>query len=205
MIPIDQLVLQLVASILIIFVWTLLWKVNPSYIFAESVALGSSAALSLYTLLTSLQSNIAEVTAGFWWRLLAFLLGLFLFTGLTRYRWMTRYGNMWMTAAGMGVLFGLSIRAQILDQVKGAVTDFTKLKPDVVGATLGFITVIVVAMYFLLSFIPKGKTGSRISTLGIWLMAIAFGQMWCALMLWRTDMTLGSLRYIIDFIRSLFS
>jgi len=88
---------------------------NYAFAFSEATYLAGYAANSTFGLLKSLQTDtLTPIAAGNMAILLGLILGATQFTRLTRYRWSARYGTAIMSGMGIGVLFGLNIRSQIL-------------------------------------------------------------------------------------------
>jgi hypothetical protein len=128
-----QLALTLTAFILGNLLWSYaLFGDNYGFAFAEAALLGGNAANSVIVLLLSLRSGtITPILAGNIVLLIGLILGLTAFTRLTRYRWAARYGTAILSGAGVGVLFGLNVRANILTGVTDTINGVANaiLKP----------------------------------------------------------------------------
>ncbi len=70
---------------------------------------------SIFAIAAQLQGSVFdEIAAGHWTVIIPLLIGLSVLTRLTKYRWAARYSVSILSGIGVGVVFGLTIRANIL-------------------------------------------------------------------------------------------
>jgi len=118
MTPIET-TLVFASLILSLLMWSYaLFGDNYAFAIAEAIFIGGNAANSTFALLKTLQTGtINPILAGNIVLLVAFILGATAFTRLTRYRWSARYSTAILSGMGVGVLFGLNMRSQILNGI----------------------------------------------------------------------------------------
>jgi len=88
---------------------------NLAYNFVERGFIGITIAFSTISTLQSLKSTGFDfILAGQVWLLIPIGLGLLVFSRLTRFRWAARYPVAFSSGIGLGLIFGLIIRSQIL-------------------------------------------------------------------------------------------
>jgi len=198
-----QWILTFTAFFLGIFLWSYCIA-GDNYLFAtaESCLLAGNAANSTFALLRNLQSStITPMLAGNIALILGLVFGLTAFTRLTRFRWAARYGTAVLSGAGIGALFGLNVRSQILsgviDTISGLagsiVTPASKtiggyvIPPEaiavswVITATM-FIVLILTFSYSKLVAGPLFNAGSRlawVSKLGRYFIMVMLGYISC--------------------------
>jgi hypothetical protein len=198
-----QWILTLTAFFMGIFLWSYcIFGDNYAFAIAESALLAGNAANSSFALLRNLNtSTITPMLAGNVALLLGLVFGLTAFTRLTRFRWAARYGTAVLSGAGIGALFGLNVRSQILsgviDTVNGLavslVAPYSKtiggyvLPPAaiavswVITATM-FVVLILTFSYSKLVAGPFFNAGSKlawVSKLGRYFIMVMLGYISC--------------------------
>jgi hypothetical protein len=207
MIETTALILGIISSYIIISTLTILWKANPFYISAESTLRGTAGAVSILTAMNQIYSNLQIATGGNWIRVLPIVIGLLLFSTLTKMKWAARYPQLIITGIGLGVMVGLTIRAQIINQLILTITSLTTAKTPVDAFTGILILLGVVGgiYYFVYAFQPKGalKKVAIISSIGLMYMGVTLGNAWAVHTISFLSSASGVLAVVRDFILSL--
>jgi hypothetical protein len=191
--------------------YSVLYRENPVYRFAEHVFLGLATGMGLYvTWKTVLYPNwYKELAAGHWAWMLALVAGGMYYTIYSkRLAWMSRLIMMVM----MGLTAGLTFRAffgTYMSQIGASFKPLVVLKtlPDGSidpGATLFasftnilfLVCLLSVMSYFFFSFEQKGRAIQRSAALGRWLMMIAFGAMFGSTVMARMSLFIGRLDFL---------
>jgi hypothetical protein len=128
--------------------------VGDSYplIFGESFYIAGTVVYALFEIYRTFQASVVTpISLGRVWLIIPVLIGLLAFTRLTRYRWAARYPVVIMSGIGIGLFFGLNLRAQILDPIAQTIGELATAKPDLGSSIVMFVGVITVLTYFLYS------------------------------------------------------
>ena len=208
----DEIIAKTVQSLLIIGTFTFYWNMrNSFFVITERTFIAVSTTITFLNVLSEINQTFLDISGGMFLRIFPVILGIMFFIGMTRYRWVLRYPNALLTGGGLGVLFGLSIRAQILAQISSSVTDivtaFSEGPAEILSSLIVFTGSIIVLSYFVFRR-PTGKygairlTGNKVAT---WIMSITFGNLYSQLMLVRLDNLVESFkRILVDFLLALF-
>jgi hypothetical protein len=149
---------------------------------AEQLYIGGVTATSLFNIASSLKSSVVDfIIAGRFLLIVPVILGLFSFLRLTRYRWAARYTTSVLTGIGIGLTFGLTIRAQILTMVISTINTMTSLKPDPASAILMLVSTLTILTYYLYSvkYSAALNTGrfKYVVTIGRYFLYASFGYL----------------------------
>lgn len=125
--------------------------VSKPFSFAEHLGIGGTAAVSILTLYATFQGFFTNVSKGQWTLLIPIAIGALSFARLTKYKWLANYPIAIMTGVGMGLVFGTTITKDIISQIQGSISDFSKWIPDPISSVLMFFTAIFVMLYFFYS------------------------------------------------------
>ena len=122
-----QWILTLSAFVFGVLLWSYcIFGDNYGFAVAEAALLAGNAANSSFALLRNLNSSvITPMLAGNVILVLGLIFGVTAFTRLTRFRWAARYGTAILSGAGIGALFGLNVRSQILSGVIDTINGVT--------------------------------------------------------------------------------
>jgi len=157
---------------------------NYAFSFAERFFMAGTTAYTSFAIYKSLKSSFFDfVIAGRVWLVIPFFIGLLTFARMTKWRWAARYPVAIMSGIGLGLFFGLNLRAQILTIVTSTVSELIGGKPDPVSAIFVLITVVTVLTYFLYSERFASPFHSRTGKLyyvmrtGRLLMMLSFGYL----------------------------
>jgi len=122
------------------------------YGISENIYLGGGLAYSLFAIHKSLTAScINLILAGRVSLIIPLLIGAGVFLRLTRFRWFARYAVSTLSGIGVGLTFGLYIKAQIIVVISEIVRGITTLTPDPVSAFLALFGTLTVFMYFMYS------------------------------------------------------
>ena len=137
------------ATCYVLFLWL---GENYLYYIAESFYIGGITALGLFSLYKSLQSAaFTPIGLGRVSLIIPLIIGLLSFTRLTKWRWLARFPVAIVSGLGVGVMFGLIIRSQIINVITATVDEVITGKPDRLSAIYMFVGIIAVLTYFLYS------------------------------------------------------
>jgi hypothetical protein len=190
--------------------YSVLYRENPAYRFAEHVFLGLATGMGLYMTWKSVLYPMwyKELTAGHWLWILALVPSAMYYTIYSkRFSWMSRL--VMMTMMGLGA--GLSFRAffgAFMPQIGASFKPLVVVVPapgggtDVAGSLfasftnlLFMVTLVSVMTYFFFSFEQK-KAIRNIASLGRWLMMVAFGAMFGSTVMARLSLVIGRLDFL---------
>jgi len=155
---------------------------NVFYDLSEGILLAGSAAFGLASYLKTLGTTLNTAFAGQFLLIIPVILGFLVFTRLTRYRWAARYSVAMTAGVGVGLVFGATIRTDILNQIITGVSAVTKATPvlgkDIVSALIMFVGALATISYFTYTtrfgnLFRKGPIGF-LAKLGIVFLYISF-------------------------------
>ena len=122
------------------------------YGIAENIYLGGGLAYSLFAIHKSLTAScFDQIAAGRVSLIIPLIIGIGVFARLTRIRWFARYAISTLSGIGVGLTFGLYIKAQIIVVLSEIVRGLVTLTPDPISAVLATFGTVTVFMYFLYS------------------------------------------------------
>jgi len=155
---------------------------NAFYAFNESLAIGGVAATALFAATKSLKASAFDfILAGRVTLIVPVLIGLLAFLRLTKWRWISRYTISVLSGIGVGITFGLTIRAQILNGVLETISSLMTLKPDPASAVFMLVAFITALIYFTYSIKYSGPfhTGKLryLSRFGLLCLYASFGYL----------------------------
>ena len=181
-----------------LMLYSLLYRENPYYRFAEHVFLGLAAGYGMYQIWsTNIFQNwyVPLFREGKWLWTLALVAGLMYFTVYTqRLSWMSRV----IISMGLAFNSGAYFRLWAGDWVAQIGDSFRPLlstqPPYVDFYNLVFVgTLLAVMVYFLFSFEQRNRALRNTATTGRWLMMIAFGAMFGSTVMARLSLFIGRL------------
>ena len=181
--------------------YSLLYRENPVYRFAEHAFLGLATGYGLYAvwgqvLFPKWYQPMRE--NGLWMWSLALIPGLMYYTIYSRrLNWMSRMVMMTMMGFEAGLIFrkwaGLYMK-QIANSFRPL---FQPVPPFLDFNNLLFIlTLVSVMTYFFFSFEHRSRGVRRTADLGRWLMMIAFGAMFGSTVMARMSLFIGRLWFL---------
>jgi len=180
------------------------------YDLALAIFMGSLCPMAIFDNCEAIfKSVIIPLTKGRLLYIVPLLFGLLTLSRLTKYRWLARYPVALMGGVGSGVLVGMTIRSDILNNIKFTFEGLVNLEPDPAAAILAVVMAFGIIIYFMYSrkftdpFYVKYKWLARFgsiclyATLGYWFgfmfkdnaLDRSLTRFWVTI-LWRTVATL---------------
>jgi lipoprotein signal peptidase len=165
-----------IPAILIIIALSFVFVDWPGWRWVEHLIVGSGTGVVLATNWTALQrSGISPLMAGEYILIIPIIFGIFLyFRFIPKYRWLQRYGFLWVIAGGMGVIIGGTFQGQILPQVIESIKILAPTPLDTINAIVMLIIFITTLSYFTYTVEHKGPLQVS-AKLGRIFMMIGFG------------------------------
>ena len=192
-----------IAGILTIAIFSLLYKDNPLYRFAEHLLVGVSAG---YYVIHYFDSSVIRKFAvpvfgrGDLWLLPGGLLGLLMLCRLIRrIQWVSRYAIAFYVAAWSGYLIPSVIQERILVQLGGTLPPMpgTSTLGGVIGSLLLLVGVASILVYFYFSVEQKGAMG-KISKVGIVFLMVGFGASFGYTVMGRVSLLIGRFQFLFQ-------
>ncbi len=193
----------LVAGVLTLAIFSLLYKDNPFYRFAESLLVGVSAGYYV------VQYVFAGVVRKFWvpvvgqgdlWLLPGGILGFLILFRLRRnVQWVSRYAIAFYVAAWSGYLIPSVLQERILTQVRGTLPG--AFGDTSIGAILGSLLLLVgvvsILVYFFFSAEHRGVVG-KVSQVGITFLMVGFGASFGYTVMGRVSLLIGRFQFLFQ-------
>ena len=209
-----------VAAFLTLSIYSVLYRDNPFYRFAEhlfvGVSVGYAIVLSIYQGLIPFAwkpfaaAITGESMSGFI-KLIPICIGLLFFARLSpRHTWLIRYPIAILIGFGSGIAIPNVLRANIFEQTRGTIAPFAEIAAGTLSgwgifeAVLMVVGVICTLTYFFFSVEHRGPV-KWLSKVGIAFLMIGFGSAFgntvmgrVALLIQRVDFLLGTWLNIIS-------
>lgn len=203
-----------------IALYSVLYKENPLYRYAEHIFLGLATGFGLYMTWKTILYPMwwKNLSAGQWAWILALVAGLMYYTVFSRrFSWMSRTVMMTM----MGLTAGLEFRkffGEWVPQIGSSFKPLVVVKPEVTAAgepiagtvnlpasafesltnLLFMVCLGAVLTYFFFSFEQRNKGVRMTAATGRWLMMIAFGAMFGSTVMARMSLFIGRLMFMFQ-------
>ncbi len=192
-----------VGALVTLAIFSLLYKDNPLYRFAESLLVGVSAGYYLVQYCFSAiyrKFYIPVIGEGDLWLLPGGILGLLILLRLSRrVQWMSRYAIAFYVAAWSGYLIPSVLQERILIQIRS--TFPPSLAEASIWAVLGslflLVGVVSILVYFFFSAEHRGALG-RISQVGITFLMVGFGASFGYTVMGRVSLLIGRFQYLFQ-------
>lgn len=194
-------VLAIIAAVGVIGIYSYLIKDNYLFSTAEQITVGGALAAMLLSTLVAESQQAQAAGAGHWTLFVPLIIGVLFFARFTKYSWVYRYPLSIVIGIGIGLVFGLSIRAQILNQVlqtidgmfKGAKTGIVSL--DFLYAVIVMVGVLTSLSYFIYTKEQKGAFNWVVRIGRIFIMG-SFGVQWAGHVLFTMDNTVDNFVFL---------
>ena len=191
-----------IAALFTIWIYTIAFRDNPFFKFAEHTFVGAAAGHSIvYGVDNVIRVGWTPLVGGAFVYAIVFLLGFLLYSRYTKYFWLSRYPIAIMVGTGIGLSMRASVTAEFIAQISST----AGLKFIGVDAWTGFsnliflILVLTVVYFFIFTFpgVHKGGLGiiSKIARFG---MMAAFGYSFANTILSRFNMIFGRLDFLMS-------
>jgi hypothetical protein len=118
------------------------------FLFAEHMFIGATTAFGIFVVATSLSDFALSISAGRVALIIGFIFGILVFTRLTKYRWSARYPVAMLSGIGIGVVFGLTMRSQILNGIVATVSNLATGSPDPISALVLAVFMTLILLHF---------------------------------------------------------
>jgi len=200
-----NLVIQIwMAAIFTIWIYSIAFRDNDFFKFAEYTFVGAAAGHSLVYGIDNLRRyGWDNLIGGAYLYVVVFLLGILLYSRYhPQYFWVSRYPLSVMVGLGIGLSMRAVVTAEFIAQIKSTaavqilgVTDPIKLVSNII-----FIVLVVTTVYFFLFTFPKAHEGGLgiIPKIARYGMMAAFSYSFANTVLSRYNMIFGRLDYIYN-------
>jgi hypothetical protein len=193
-----------VAAMLMLCVYSFLYKDNPLYKFAEHLMVGTSIGYGLAIfyhrqILAKIYVPLSQDPWGRWYIMLGIAVSvLYLFRFVPKYGWMIRYPMAIGLGIGIGYGIPLIIQARLFEQIRYTMVPIF-VSGDV-GLTIRNILVIIGVMsclvYFFFSVKHKGAVGV-VSRVGVVFLMIGFGASFGNTVMGRISLLIVKMQFLL--------
>ena len=185
-------------------IYSFLYKENPIYRLAEHLVVGISMGYTITITWTNvlkprlfdplLQNNEYVLV-------IPLILGILYITRfIPRLAWLSRYPIAFIMGTSMGVAFPLTMKADVLRQLEGAMVPIHQqgMPLDVMLGNLVMILGTLAALiYFFFSKPHKGPFFGTGSKIGIWVIMLGFGATFGFTVMGRISLLIGRVQYLL--------
>jgi hypothetical protein len=182
-------------------IYSVLYRENPAYRFAEHVFIGAAAGYSVYVAWAQILKPQwwDRITAGAWYWVFALVVGaMFYFVFSSRHAWISRL----IFGALLGLIAGTAFKGfagMNIDQIQAS------FKPLYVRGDIGqslnnvlFILILLTVMaYFFFSFEHSTRLRRVPANIGRWVLMFAFGAMFGATVMARMSLLIGRVYFLL--------
>lgn len=165
-----------IAALYTVFTLSFIYKDNQFFRFAEHTVVGAAAGNSIVMIIGTLQrSAVTQLARGDYTYVIPLIIGVLLFTRLTKYAWLSRYPVAMMVGVGTGLSIRSMAQAQFIGQIQATILPVTT--SNLFANMNNLITMAIVfctTAYFTFTFEHKGGLGI-VSKIGRYGMMVAFG------------------------------
>jgi len=171
-----EILITWLGAIFAIFGFSYIWfEDSRPFAFGENLYIGGVCAYTFFVVASSLKTSAVDpIAAGRVTLIIPIILGILVFSRFTRYRWLARYPIAVLAGIGVGIVFGLIIRSQILKQIEGTINNIMTGSPDPISSILILIGSLTALSYFTYGREHTGGFGIMVKVGRIFLMA-SFG------------------------------
>lgn len=195
----------IVPVLLTIGIYTLLVKENRVYRFIEHLFVGTTMGYTLVVAINTINTTgVAQVSAGNYFYLLAFVFGILIFARFfgNKYSWLNRYPVSLLVGTAIGVTFRGIPEAQFLSQLRatfipiiGSGNLFNDFNSFVIFISFFFST-----LYFTFTIVRPGNIG-KIPNIGRYFLMLYFGAMYGNVIIQRAAMFIPRIQFLLlDFL-----
>jgi hypothetical protein len=189
-------------AIITILLLSVVFKDNPAYRFAENTYVGLFAGYQVAVqwfnyIRPSFQLKIME--EGKWWYIVPIIIGLMIYTRYVKsIAWVSRYHICFLLGIGSGYILSTTFKPMFIDQVRATFlplwgTGDWWVNVSNIIYVVGTFTALV---YFLFTLEKKGVQG-KISSMGRWVMMVAFGAAFGNTVMARVSLFLGRMQFLL--------
>lgn len=191
-----------VGALLNIFLWSIAYRDNPLFKFAEHTYVGAAVGYAFAVAVRSVKVyGLDHIYGGEILYIIPFIIG---FTLYFRYHktlyWIYRYGMAIIVGTGIGAAFVRTIETSFLAQIR-ATASINLAQPDafMVFSNVIFIVAVTTTLYYFVFTFPAlhRGVGARIADAGRWFMMLAFGYAFAKTVVSRYNLMLGRLQFLL--------
>lgn len=190
-----------VAAIFTLAIFSFLWKDNPIYKAAESLAVGLSAGYFTVILIqTSLRRTLLDplFQDGQYLVIIPGVLGLLMYLRLTRrWTWISRYPLAFYMGIASGAALSPTILAYVVRQIEYTIVPISFGSWEGIQNLLIVLMVFSALFYFFFSVEHKGVFGGT-AKFGIWIIMIAFGAQFGFTVMARISLLIGRVQFLLS-------
>jgi hypothetical protein len=192
-------VLAIIAAVGVVGIYSYLIKDTYLFSTAEQITIGGALAAMLISTLVAESQQVQAAGAGHWTLVVPLIIGVLFFARFTKYSWLYRYPLGIVMGVGVGLVFGLSIRAQILDQALTTIDQMFKgagiVSLDFLYAVIVTVGVLTSLSYFIYTKEQKGALYWTVKVGRIFIMG-SFGIQWAGHVLFTMDNTVDNFVFL---------
>jgi hypothetical protein len=190
------------AAFVTLAIFSLLYRDNPFYRFAEHLLVGVSAGYYLIQYFYSAlirKFYVPVFQQHDYWLFPGGVLGLIMLLRLTRrWQWISRYAIAFYVAAWSGYLIPSVMQERILAQLAGTIPVFHGASAGaIVGGLILLFGVASILVYFYFSAEHRGALGG-VSRVGIVFLMIGFGASFGYTVMGRVSLLIGRFQFLIE-------
>ncbi|MFC1572099.1 hypothetical protein ACFL6M_00725 [Candidatus Eisenbacteria bacterium] len=192
-----------VAAVVTLAIFSLLYRDNPFYRFAESLLVGVSAGYYVVHFFYASVIRKFAVPVFYqkdYWLIPGGILGLLIFFRLSRRtQWISRYAIAFYVAAWSGYLIPSVLQERVLVQIQETLPARIGEVPilDTLWSLLLIVGVISILIYFFFSAEHTGTLG-KISQVGITFLMIGFGASFGYTVMGRVSLLIGRFQFLFQ-------
>ena len=183
-----------IGAFLTLAFWSILFKENPVFDFAEHLYVGLAAGQAIVMGWLNVKNLAIEpmTTEGKISAILPIILGLLLYTrfGSGSLKWLNRIPTALMVGVGTGLAFTRFAQSDLVGQVRGTMLDLGTLNNAII--VLGALCTI---SYFF--FTSENKVLTEMNKVGRVIMMVAFGSAFGNTVMGRLSLFIGRLQYLL--------
>jgi len=192
----------LAGALMIIGQFTMLWKDNLYFRVTTRIVVGyyMMYMMCYYVAMIYGRTWNAMTVQGEWWWAVAIILGLLMYTRISRqYAWIAKYPMSIALGAGVGTVSVAILRAQVLDQITYTVTDlFTATSAYALfNAIVIAVALVTTISYFFFTREHTGPLGWS-AAVGRAFMMCSIAVIWAGDYMWAMAMLSGVLSYMVN-------
>ncbi len=185
-------------------IYSFLYKENPIYRLAEHLVVGISAGYGMaITYQITVKPRLIDplLSGDHWILLIPGILGLLYITRfIPRISWLSRYPIGFYMGTAMGVGFPLTMKANVLRQLEGAMVPLYQSGMawyEVTGNIVMILGTLAALIYFFFSKPHKGLFFGTGSKIGIWVIMVGFGATFGFTVMGRISLLIGRIQYLL--------
>ncbi|MBD3278868.1 MAG: hypothetical protein GF388_11260 [Candidatus Aegiribacteria sp.] len=194
-----------VAAFFTLAIYSFLYKENPLYRLAEHLVVGISLGYGMAITYTNvIKPRLLDplFTGNHWILVIPAILGILYITRfIPNLAWLSRYPIAFIMGSAMGVGFPLTMKANVLRQLEGAMIPLYQqgMPWDVViGNIVMIFGTLAALIYFFFSKPHKGPFFGTGSKIGIWVIMLGFGATFGFTVMGRISLLIGRVQFLLE-------